>query len=83
MRQLNLNELLAKIDDYSVNVEYADITSYNSTLFQLFNFLNKQPIALNVFEKIENDYTDLVELVIKIDKSNKREVLRKLDEPLA
>ena len=59
MRQLNLEELIDKINDLSQKTILADRNHYQQSLIQTWNFLNSQKISKRVLEKIENDFLEL------------------------
>lgn len=59
MRNLNLEELEAKIHNYSLDVEYIDKQHLSIKLEQFLNFLNSQQISSRLLEKIEEDFAEL------------------------
>lgn len=59
MRQLNLDELLDKLNDYSTKTQYADKNLYLQNLSQSWNFIISQDKSNCVLKKIEEEYQQL------------------------
>lgn len=59
MRQLNLDELLDKLNDYSTKTQYADKNHYLQNLSQSWNFIISQDKSNCVLKKIEKEYEQL------------------------
>lgn len=59
MRQLNLNELLEKINDYKSKTQFEDRNQYQQILIQAWNFLQSQNKSKSVLDKIELEYKEL------------------------
>lgn len=59
IRNLNIEELESKISDYSIEIEYIDKQHLNNKLHLFLNFLESQPIANRILQRIEEDYLEL------------------------
>ncbi len=59
MRNLNIEELEAKIHSYALDVEYIDRQHLFIKLEQFLNFLESQQISLRLLERIKEDFSEM------------------------
>jgi len=63
MRNLDLNEITDKISDYSSDIRYSDREHLEIKIPQFLQFLSEQPISKRIIERIEEDFSELKEML--------------------
>jgi hypothetical protein len=59
MRNLNIDEISDKINDYSSDIRYSDIIHIDYKMDQFLNFLFQQLITLRITQRIEDEFKSL------------------------
>tara|TARA_B100000953_G_scaffold290160_1_gene274925 strand:- start:534 stop:1274 length:741 start_codon:yes stop_codon:yes gene_type:complete len=78
MRQLTLEEISVRFNDYISDIKHGDFQVVRIKLTQLINFLRSQDISNRILERIDEDYLELKESLV-FEKHNRR---RKDDEEI-
>ncbi|MBN1180905.1 MAG: hypothetical protein JXB49_01370 [Bacteroidales bacterium] len=60
IRNLNIEELLDKIEEYSSDIEYCDHGILHQKNVQFWNFLQKQPISNSVIDRIKKENKEAI-----------------------
>lgn len=85
MRQLNIDEIEEKIDEYALDVEYIDGHNLVIKINQFLNFLLSQRISKRILERIETDFKELKDKIPKVNTSGfgkkKRKIISEIETP--
>ena len=63
MRPLTLNEIISRVNDYSLEIEYIDRSYLSPKLTQFWNFINSENISKRILERIEEDFCELSKII--------------------
>ncbi|WP_452231478.1 hypothetical protein [Lacinutrix sp. MEBiC02595] len=77
MRNLDLDEVIEKISDYSSDIRFAERKYLEIKIDQFFNFLFEQPISKRTLERISEDFAELNNERIELKQSRIRHKLTK------
>lgn len=85
IRNLNIEELEDKINDYASDVEYIEKQHLLIKLHQFLNFLESQPISKRILQRIEEDYKELKNKIpienTSLWRKQKRELVNDIKTP--
>jgi hypothetical protein len=78
MRNLNIDELESKIQDYALDVEYIEKQHLKVKLTQFINFLESQPISNRILNRFFEDYQELYKKIPQENSQNWRKSKKEL-----